>query len=244
MPQPDLSLILPLYRETEHIRQSLAEIHRTVVKSRLSSEVILIDDASPDETAAIVSAELPKYSEMRLVRHTKNLGRGATVRDGIAGALGQVVGFIDVDLEVSPVYIPKFVRMILDGEADVVTGLRVYRASLREITRFLSNVTYRSLVRSHLHLPYADTETGYKFFSRERILPVIADTSDPGWFWDTEIMAQCYRHGLRLKEVPVLFVRRHDKTSTIRLIPDSIAYFKKLRAFSRRFKMERILKAP
>lgn len=236
MPQLNFSLILPLYREAEHIRQSLAEIHHTLVGARLSFEIILIDDASPDDTVRIVREELPKYPEMRFLKHAQNLGRGATVCDGIRAAGGRVVGFIDVDLEVSPVYIPQFVRIILGGEADVVTGLRVYRTSLRAITRYLSNVTYRILVHTMLRLPYEDTETGYKFFRRETIVPVLADTSDPGWFWDTEIMAQCFRHGLRVKEVPVLFLRRRGKTSTVRLLFDSVMYFKKLLAFSRQWK--------
>lgn len=230
---PDLSLILPLYREAEHIQESLAEIHRVLMLSTFSSEVILYDDASPDDTVAIVEQELPKYPEMRLIRHERNQGRGATVRDGFRLAQGTMVGFIDVDLEVSPVYIPRFVAMILDGDVEVVTGLRVYRTSPRAVTRFFANTTYRFLVRSLLGLPYEDTETGYKFFRRETILPILEETRDPGWFWDTEIMAACFRHRLRVKEVPVLFFRRYDKTSTVKVVRDSIEYFRKLLAFRR-----------
>lgn len=235
----DLSLVIPLYRETEHIASSLAEVHRTLSASRLTFEVILYDDASPDDTVTIVEREIAKYPAMRLLRHERNEGRGRTVVDGFRQAKGRGVGYIDADLEVSPVYIPRFTQVILDGEADAVTGERIYQTSLRSWSRYLSNVTYRSLVRFFLRLPYRDTETGYKFFRRDAVLPLLDRTDDPGWFWDTQVMAYCFAAGLRVRELPVLFLRRYDKTSTVRLLPDSVAYLKKLIAFSRRWRRER-----
>jgi hypothetical protein len=76
-----------------------------------------------------------------------------------------------------------------------------------------------------------DTETGYKFFRRERVLPILDEIRDPGWFWDTEFMVRAARRGLRMEEIPGAYIRRFDKTSTVRGIRDSIRYFGKLVAF-------------
>jgi hypothetical protein len=92
---------------------------------------------------------------------------------------------------------------------------------------------YSFLVRKLLRVPIHDTETGYKFFRRERLLPVLDQIEDRGWFWDTEFMVRALRHGLRLVEIPGAYVRRSDKTSTVRGLRDSAAYFAKLVRFRR-----------
>lgn len=149
----------------------------------------------------------------------------------MAIAKGTVVGFIDIDLEISPVYIPSFVRMILDGKADVVTGLRVYREDASSYHRAILSRGYSVLVRTLLGIPLRDTETGYKFFRRRKVLPVMALTRHNGWFWDTEIMALAYRAGLRIREEPVLFVRRKDKKSSVRLVHDTLDYLRNIVLF-------------
>jgi hypothetical protein len=64
-------------------------------------------------------------------------------------------------------------------------------------------------------------------------MPVLDEIRDPGWFWDTEFMVRAERRGLRVAEVPGAYVRRFDKTSTVRGLRDSARYFGKLLAFRR-----------
>ena len=78
-----------------------------------------------------------------------------------------------------------------------------------------------------------DTETGYKFFRRQALLPLLEEVRDPGWFWDTEVMVRAEQRGLRIAEIPGAYVRRFDKTSTVRGLRDSFQYFGKLLAFRR-----------
>jgi hypothetical protein len=92
---------------------------------------------------------------------------------------------------------------------------------------------YSYLVRKMLGTSLHDTETGYKFFRREALMPVLDEIRDPGWFWDTEFMVRAERRGLRVAEVPGAYVRRFDKTSTVRGLRDSARYFGKLLAFRR-----------
>ena len=84
-----------------------------------------------------------------------------------------------------------------------------------------------------LDLKFKDTEAGYKFFNRKKILPILEKTKDKHWFFDTEIVARSYWSGLKIKEIPVLFIRRNDKASTVRLIPDTYAYLKALWNFKK-----------
>ena len=93
---------------------------------------------------------------------------------------------------------------------------------------------YRCLFRALFDVPFRDTETGFKFFVRERILDVVRRTDDPGWFWDSEVMILAHDAGLRIVEVETTFERRTDKASTVRLLQDSWAYLRSIRAFRQR----------
>ena len=237
MKRIDLSLILACYNEEKLLRESVARITSVLDDSVFSYELIFVDDKSQDKTREIIEALVKKNKNFQAVYHGVNQGRGRTVRDGIAIARGKVVGFIDIDLEVSPVYIPSFVRMIVGGKADVVTGLRVYREGLTSLHRAILSRGYSWLVRTVLGIPLKDTETGYKFFNRKKILPILKKTKNNGWFWDTEVMTYAHYTGLSIKEVPVLFVRRFDKTSSVRLVHDTIEYFMNLVTFRKRLNL-------
>lgn len=233
MKHVDISLIIACYNEEQLLSKSVKRITSVLDDSVFSYELIFVDDKSRDGTREIIASLVKKNRNFRAVYHDVNQGRGKTVRDGIALARGNVVGFIDVDLEVSPVYIPSFVRMIAGGEADVVTGLRVYREGFMSLHRSILSRGYSWLVRSVLGIPLQDTETGYKFFNRKKILPILKKTKNNGWFWDTEIMTYAHYLGLSVGEVPVLFVRRFDKTSSVRLVYDTLEYVKNLVGFHR-----------
>jgi glycosyltransferase involved in cell wall biosynthesis len=232
----DLSLILALYNEGQTLPNSLARIFNVLDNSKFSYEVILIDDKSQDETAGLVNKIIAGRNNCHFYQHEKNVGRGGTVTEGIRLAKGRVVGFLDVDLEASPIYIPEMVEKILKNEANVVTGLRVYKLQPSLLFRHISSLVYRWLVKLLIKLPFYDTETGYKFFNREKILPVIEEVQDKGWFWDTEIMAQVYSHRLKVLESPVLFIRRFDKKSTVKIFQDSWDYLVKLIKYSKSFR--------
>lgn len=234
MKQPVLSLIIACYNEEPHLRQSISTVMSVLGDSVFSYELIFVDDKSQDNTREIIASLVKKNNNFRAIYHAINQGRGKSIRDGIAIARGKVVGFIDIDLEVSPVYMPSFVRMILSGDADVVTGLRVYREGFSSIHRSILSRGYSWLVRSALGIPLHDTETGYKFFHRKKILSIVQKTKNNGWFWDTEIMTYAHYDGLAIHEEPVLFIRRFDKKSSVRLIHDTLDYMRNLLAFRKR----------
>ena len=230
--QFDVSLILPCYNEAEHFAKSVDRIIDVLDRTDFSWEIVFIDDLSKDKTPALLSAYLKKYPRKHLSAyfHKENRGRGATVSEGIERAQGRIVGYIDIDLEVPPDYIPQFVQSI-EGGFDVAAGWRIYDFTLKSLPRWIASKGY-SIVRDKvLGTSLKDTEAGYKFFKRKAILPIAKQCKSPGWFWDTEIMVQAKRAGLSVDEIPVVFIRRFDKTSTVRLFPDILVYLKELWRF-------------
>ncbi len=208
-PQPYVSLVLACYNEAEHLETSFLEIRETLDQTTWPWEIIFVDDVSRDRTREILHAIVAAHPQhqLRLILHEQNRGRGATVTDGFRAARGEICGYIDVDLEVHCRYIPSLVRAIEKG-ADIAVLRRIYAFQVRSLDRYFMSRGYSWLVRKLLQLPYRDTETGYKFFRRLSLLPLLDQVRDPGWFWDTEVMVRAERAGLRIVEVPGAYVRR------------------------------------
>jgi glycosyltransferase involved in cell wall biosynthesis len=230
---PDLSVVIACYNEEETLERSFAEIREVLEDMRRPYEIVFVDDVSRDRTRAIIATLAKAHPDtVRVLLHEKNTGRGQTVTDGFRMARGAIAGFLDVDLEVHARYIPSLVRAIERG-ADVATVRRIYAFQARSLDRYAMSRGYSFLVRRMLGSRVQDTETGYKFFRRASALPILDEIRDPGWFWDTEFMVRAERRGLRIAEIPGAYIRRFDKTSTVRGMRDSIRYFGKLLAFRR-----------
>lgn len=235
-----LSLILPCYNEAGLFVGSMDRIKAVLDATNFSYEVIFVDDASPDRTAALIKAYCRNHPNFRALYHTSNTGRGKAVTDGLKSAKGMVAGYIDIDCEVDPVYIPKMVSLIVRGKADVVTGRRYYRTSVQSVVREVLSRGYQWLADVAIGTGGLDTETGYKFFNRKKILPVLSKPKHAGWFWDTEIMVYARRANLRIVEEPVLFLRRFDKKSSVNIVADTYDYLINLVQFRSRLASSRL----
>ena len=225
----DVSLILPCFNESEHFDESMKRIIRVLNTSGLSWEIILIDDHSTDDTAEKIKSFCEQNAALAIhaIYHSKNKGRGATVSEGIQKSSSEIVGFIDIDCEVDPQYIPQFVRAVQEG-SDVVCAWRIYRVAFKSLLRYVASSAYVYIEQKLLHNNFPDTEAGYKFFRKKKIMPVLEKCSSHHWFWDTEIMVYSQKEGLSIQHLPVVFVRRDDKTSTVKIIPDTIDYIKNI----------------
>jgi glycosyltransferase involved in cell wall biosynthesis len=237
---PVLSVVLACYNEEEILAESFAQILRTLTQFGRPFEIIFVDDQSRDETRKIIDSLVQDHPDvnLRVVFHEVNRGRGATVTDGFRVARGEIAGYLDVDLEVHSRYIPSLVEAIEQG-ADVATVRRIYAFQVRSLDRYIQSRGYSFMVRRLLELSLHDTETGYKFFRRQALLPVLDEIEDPGWFWDTEFMARSLRRGLRIEEVPGAFIRRFDKRSSVQGWRDSFDYLRKLLSFRKALRAER-----
>lgn len=226
----DLSLTLACYNEGATLKDSLEKISKVLEDTKLSYEVLCIDDKSKDDTPTYLADFSKGKRNWKVFFHDENKGRGATVKEGILKSKGEAVGYIDVDLEVSAVYIPEFVRQVREG-ADVVIATRVYKIAPSNLLRSLSTVCYAALARWILKHGLRDSEAGYKFFSRKKILPVLKKCQNDHWFFDTEILIRSIDYGLVIRQIPVLFLKRQDKKSTVNLVSDTFKYLKELREF-------------
>jgi glycosyltransferase involved in cell wall biosynthesis len=237
--QPLLSVVLACYNEEPVLDSSYAEIRETLESLQSPYELIFVDDGSRDRTREMLRGlEERGGGNVRLIFNERNLGRGATVSAGFRAARGELTGYLDLDLEVHSRYIPSLVSALRKG-ADVATLRRIYAFQPASLDRYLMSRGYSLLARRLLGTTLQDTETGYKFFRREPLLPVLDAIRDPGWFWDTEFMLRAERRGLRIVEIPGAYVRRHDKRSSVSGVRDSFRYLRRLLEFRRELRAGR-----
>lgn len=233
----DLSVIIPCYNEGTILKKNLDEVSDFLDRIRYKWELILIDDKSKDATPEIIKRFADNKRNVKVILHKENIGRGGTVSEGIRIAKGNIVGFIDIDLEVPICSILPLIQSI-DRGMDIALAKRIYAIKKVSFLRYLSSIGYiclrNKLIKTHL----VDTETGCKFFNRKRILPILSKTTNKGWFWDSEITIIPYFSGYKIIEIPSLYMKNKDKKSTVRLIPDTFDYLINLFRLRKRIKKE------
>jgi len=220
----NLSVVIACYNEATHIRKSLPSLVSVLDRSGFAYELIIIDDASQDNTVEVLKDIISELGQTTLRVHATNVGRGGTVAEGFRLATGELVGYLDIDLEIGPWYLFPALDRLHQEKLDGVIAHRIYKLDMHVtvLIRQWMSIVFRSLSHAVLQLPLTDVAGGFKFFKREKILPVLDACQSTHWFWDTELVYLACHSGLHIDEVPVLFLRRPAKESTVRMIPDTL----------------------
>lgn len=238
MDQIDFSLVIACYKDAPHLLRNVKILANYFNDTKFHCEFIFVEDHSPDETAKEVQKCIDWLDSQSILAqaifHDRNTGRGRAVTDGIRLARGQIVGYIDIDLEHLMDGLLPMIQSVKNNEADIVVGRRALGNPLAKPIRVISSYVYRWLVHFFIPLPVADTECGLKVFNRTKILPVLDIVEDPHWFWDTEIIHRAWRMGLTVSERWIVFVEDRHKASTVRLWQDTWAYLKAIKTYRKR----------
>lgn len=141
---PDVSLVIPLYNEEACVPPLLSELRTFIRGFAKRMEVVFVDDGSRDSTAALVEAALPGLPGFTLVRLRKNSGQTAAMAAGLAQATGEIIVFMDGDLQNDPNDIPRLLEKLDEGY-DLVSGWRRDRKD-RALTRRLPSVVANALI--------------------------------------------------------------------------------------------------
>jgi glycosyltransferase involved in cell wall biosynthesis len=199
-----VSILIPAYNEAATLRQVLER----VAGLPLDTEIVVVDDGSTDATPAIL-ADWAGGRDDTIVVTQPNMGKGAALRAAIARASGEICVIQDADLEYDPDEVPRLVRPIVDGYADVVYGSRLKGGAPQRAFMFSHLVGNRllSLLASVLYdTPLSDIETGYKAFRTETLRSL--DLREDGFGVEPEITAQICRRRLRIHELPISYYGR------------------------------------
>jgi dolichyl-phosphate beta-glucosyltransferase len=203
---PALSIIIPAYNEAERFGPHLPSILTYLGAHYPAYELLVVDDGSTDQTAAVVQAAVAAEPRARLISYQPNRGKGYAIRTGVLASHGDVVVFLDADLSTPLSEIPHALNEL--QTAEVVVGSRglpdskiQVRAPLyRRLASFIFD-TIKHLMVGLWHI--SDTQCGFKAFRGEAARQLFALGQVDRFMFDVEILYLAERAQLHIKEMPV-----------------------------------------
>jgi dolichol-phosphate mannosyltransferase len=209
-------VILPAYNEAENV----LPLSREVLKQDVGLEVLVVDDASPDGTARLVTEAMADERRLHLLNREAKLGLGSAYLAGFRYGLErdyERILTMDCDFSHNPRYLPELLHAMDD--ADMVIGSRYVQgggirnwALHRRVLSAFANFYTRVLLR----LPVRDCTSGYRCYSRavlEQVNPFASEAS--GYSFLEEMVWRVHRAGFRVREVPIIFEDRYSGASKI-----------------------------
>ena len=204
-----LSIIIPVFNEEKTILNVLRQINSIEIHG-VKKEIIVVDDGSTDATASVISNIKYQKSNIKIVHHRKNQGKGAAVRTGIEHATGDYILIQDADLEYNPKDIVRLIAPIKNNNSKTaVYGTRLKRLpnflrderTPRFFLHYLGNRMLSLLVSILYGQWITDMETCYKLFPKKAVDRMMLNSKR--FDFEPEITAKLLKRGYRILEVPI-----------------------------------------
>jgi glycosyltransferase involved in cell wall biosynthesis len=201
-PRPAVSVVLPAYNEEANLERTVRELLPVLEQTAADYEILIVDDGSRDETAAIAARLAAEVPRLRVLRHDRNRGYGAALRTGFAAARREWILLLDADGQFRPGELPRFIAAA--GRADLIIGSREQRADPPH--RRLFAAVWRLLTGVLLGVRARDTNCGFKLM-RAAVIQAL-DLQAGGALISAELLAKARRSGAVIVELPVTHAPR------------------------------------
>ena len=198
---PRVIIVMPAFNAAK----TLLLTHRDIPKD-LVSDIILVDDASTDDTTALAEA-----LGISVIKHPHNVGYGGNQKTCYMEALrrgADIVVMVHPDNQYDPSFIPEMLKPITAGEVDVVFGSRMLmpggaRKGGMPLWKFVANRILTTLENAILGIQLSDAHTGYRAYSSRflRTIPFLRNSND--FVFDTQVIVQTRAFGFPIREIPV-----------------------------------------
>ena len=224
--------MIPAYNEAGRIRASLDRLVAWLSAPDRSpvgpAEILVVDDGSGDATAATVieaaRALPPGAPVLRLLQNGVNRGKGYSIKHGILMATGTYVLLSDADFSTPIEQLPTLLEPVAAGLCDIAIGSRGLATSEVEVRqprwRVAMGRTFNHIVRLLTHLPYRDTQCGFKVMRRLPVLPLFRAARVERFAYDVEILYLARKARIAVREVPVRW--RDAPGSKVHALRDSL----------------------
>ncbi len=223
-----LSVFFPAYYDEHNIGKVTRSAVKILEELKLKDyEVIIIEDGSPDKTGEVADELAKEFPKVRVIHHEKNMGYGATLKDGFLNAKMDYVFYTDGDNQFDLEEMKKFVALI--PFSDIVVGYRKHKQY--SLYRKFTSLCYNYLLKLIFDIHYWDIDCAFKLFKTELFRRIKIDSVDA--FIDAEIMLKANLLDYTVTEIGVLHLPRLDGVSTgarpsviLRTIREIFAYRK------------------
>ena len=222
MPQPFLSIVIPVYNEETRISDTLFQVIEYLAAQDYQWEIVVADDGSQDHTARLVGRVIVEHPNVRILR-LPHRGKGWAVKNGMLAAQGEYRLFCDADLSVPITQVERLLPPRGPG-SDIVLGSREAPGSARigePAHRHLMGRVFNLLVSRLAVSGLSDTQCGFKCFRGEVAQDLFRRQTMDGFSFDVELLYLARKQGLTFAEVGVDWYYRSE--SKVRTVRDSLA---------------------
>jgi polyisoprenyl-phosphate glycosyltransferase len=220
---PKVTIVLPCYNEQAHVMLELERITDAMDASGYSYELLAIDDASTDNTLAVLKSALEKFPQMRLMPFRRNGGSGTARRIGTRESRGEIVVWTDADMTYPNERIPEFVRYLDENPGcDQVVGARMSEQGTHKFFRVPAKWLIRKIAERLSSTKIPDLNSGLRAFRREVALPYLR-LLPPGFSCVTTITLSFLSNQHPVDYLPIDYARRSG-TSKFHPLRDAYRY--------------------
>ena len=227
-----ITVAIPAYNEEENIKRIEPELLPVLEKLKLAYEVIIIDDGSDDKTAEYAFNLTKKYEQIRLVKHSKNMGLGAAIKTAIGNAWGEVFIPLDSDFTFHPREMPKLVTRFNEGDVDCVIGSHFGKSGKTEnipFHRLFLSKTVNILYSFLLGKKLSSISSIFRLYKTHQLKELNLVSND--FDINAEILFHLIKRERKIVEVPVTLSTRicgESKLDNKREIRNHLRLFKKI----------------
>lgn len=217
------SVVLPCYNEQDHVLAELERITSAMDASGLSYEILAIDDASTDNTLAVLRAAAERMPNVQVLAFRRNGGSGTARRIGTLRARGEIVVWTDADMTYPNERIPELVQLLLaDPSYDQVVGARLTEEGTHKWLRVPAKWLIRKIAERLSNQKIPDLNSGLRAFRRSVSLPYLR-LLPPGFSCVTTITLSFLQNQHDIHYVPIDYAKRAG-TSKFHFVRDAYRY--------------------
>jgi len=205
-----VSLVIPMYNEELNIAHAIAMAVEALEKYAPDYELVIVDDASTDNSPAIVARAAEENPRIRMIRHEKNRKLGGSLKTGYSAATKELVVYMDADLPFDPDVIGRAIRAMHVTGADMIAGYRLDR-TIEGLRRTIYSYCYNALIGVLFGWPHRDINFSFKLMKRE-VLEAIELKSE-GSLIDAELIVKAKNRGFAIQQMGLDYFPRIRGTS-------------------------------
>ena len=210
--QPSVSLVIPMFNEEENIEHAIDCAVAALERCAGDYEIVVVNDASTDRSAEIVTRLSAANPRIRLFQHEVNRKLGATLKTGYAAARKDLVVYMDADLPFDPEVIGRAMQALKVTRADLIAGYRLDRTT-EGFRRTVYSYLYNSLIGVLFGWPHRDVNFSFKLMRRE-VLEAIELRAE-GSLIDAELIVKAKNLGFVIQQLGLDYFPRTRGNSTL-----------------------------
>lgn len=219
----EISVVIPAYNEERRIGRTIVKISDYLTRGRIKHELIVVDDGSQDRTVEAVERVSKKIrGRIRLVKNSRNMGKGGSVKNGVDKASYSNILISDADLSTPIRELGKFLKYLRKDEV-IIASRNLLGSDIKikqPVLRQTFGKIFPMLVNLFLIKNIKDTQCGFKLMRRRDAKKIFKMMTIKGFAFDVELLFIARKLNYRIKEVPVEW--SNSPGSKVRLFRDSI----------------------